>query len=165
MSGDESGEILLLEPETESHAGFLREVFDSTREREMDLVDWSELQKEAFLSMQFHAQRRHHREHFQNADFRIVSCDGAPAGRLCVHRGEGEIRIVDLALLPRYRGRGTGTRLIGRILEESDRAGIPVRLHVEKDNAAQRLYRRSGFVPVEDKGAHWLMERKPAQAA
>jgi len=163
VTGVETAEAIQLEPETETDVGFLRRVFDSTREREMDLVDWSEVQREAFLAMQFQAQRRHYRDHFPDADFRIVSRRGERMGRLCTHRSRHEIRIVDIALLPESRGKGIGTALVGQILDEADQAGIPVRIHVEKTNPAQRLYRDLGFRAVEDRGMHWLMERNASR--
>lgn len=142
---------------------FLFLVFASTRELEMSLVDWSAPQKDAFLRQQFLSQYQHYHKHYGDADFQIVECDGRPAGRLCVHRQGREIRIVDIALLPEYRGQGLGTRLLEGVLEEAAAVGLPVTIHVEKHNPAQRLYQRLGFVPVEDKGVHWLMERKPSE--
>ncbi len=48
---------------------------------------------------------------------------------------------------PELRGRGIGQQLIERALEECDGA---VKLHVEPDNPAQRLYSRLGFVKKYD---------------
>ncbi|HXP91749.1 MAG TPA: GNAT family N-acetyltransferase [Fibrobacteria bacterium] len=163
MNGVETEAAIRLEPETDAHLEFLRELFDSTREREMELLDWSEGQKDAFLDLQFRAQRRHYGEHFADAEFQIAVLDGTPVGRLCTWRGKSEIRIVDIALLPEFRGGGIGTVLIQRILAESDLAGIPVRIHLEKTNPAERLYRDLGFETVEDHGAHWLMERNASR--
>jgi GNAT superfamily N-acetyltransferase len=163
MTGIASAQTIRLSPETEAHGDFLRELFDSTREGELAGSGWSEPQKEAFLSMQFRARTSHYRTHFHDADSRIVIAEGRPAGRLCVWKGRDEIRIVDIALLPPFRGRGIGTGLIGRILAEADQAGLPVRIHVEARNPARKLYERLGFLLVEDKGVHWLMERSASR--
>ena len=88
--------------------------------------------------------------------------DGAPAGRLYVLRGDEDIRIVDIALLPAFRGAGLGTRLLRELFDEADRDGKTVSIHVEVYNPARRLYDRLGFTVVEDKEMYLLMERRPA---
>ncbi len=47
-----------------------------------------------------------------------------------------------IAVEPESRGMGIGGALIARVLEECDGQ---VKLHVEHDNPARRLYERSGF--------------------
>ncbi len=49
-----------------------------------------------------------------------------------------------------------------RILGEAALIGKPVRIHVERNNPAMRLYERLGFQKVEDQGVYWLMEWLPA---
>lgn len=149
-----------LRPETAADRDFLFSVFASTRELEMSLVDWDASLKDAFLRQQFAAQHSHYHKHYADADFSIVECEGRPAGRLCVHRQPDAIRIVDIALLPEFRGKGLGTRLVEDVLDEGEVSQAAVTIHVEKHNPAQALYRRLGFEPIEDKGIHWLMERR-----
>jgi ribosomal protein S18 acetylase RimI-like enzyme len=79
-----------------------------------------------------------------------------------VHRGESEIRIVDIALLPDYRGNGIGTALLRDLFSEADAAGKTVTIHVERFNPALRLYERLGFALAEDKGVYLFLERPPA---
>ena len=88
--------------------------------------------------------------------------DGEPAGRLYVHRGPSEIRIVDIALLPEHRGGGIGTSLLEELSAEADAAGKSLTIHVERMNPALRLYDRLGFSVAEDKGVYLLLERSPA---
>jgi ribosomal protein S18 acetylase RimI-like enzyme len=52
--------------------------------------------------------------------------------------------------------------LLKRILDEAGAAGKAVRIHVERNNPAMRLYERLGFQPVEEHGIYWLMEWKPS---
>ena len=124
-------------------------------------MPWDDAQKEAFLRSQFEAQDAWWREHYADASFDVVLVDGEPAGRLYVHRGETEIRIVDIALLPEYRGGGIGTRLLDELLAEADSAGKSVTIHVERMNPALRLYERLGFGLAEDKGVHLFLVRPP----
>jgi GNAT superfamily N-acetyltransferase len=137
-------------------------VYASGRAEELAVVPWDEEQKEAFLRAQFDAQARWYREHYGAASFDVVLVDGEPCGRLYVHRGAAEIRIVDIALLPERRGGGVGTALLSDLLAEADATGKPVTIHVERLNPALRLYERLGFSVAEDKGVYLLLERAGA---
>ena len=122
-------------------------------------MPWSDAEKAAFLEMQFDAQDRWYRVQYPQATFDVVVVEGEPAGRLYVNRGEGEIRIVDIALLPEHRGGGVGTSLLRDLIGEADGAGKSVTIHVERLNPALRLYERLGFSLAEDKGVYLLLER------
>jgi len=65
----------------------------------MELVDWSESDKHAFLWQQFTAQHTYYQQHYATASFQVVLRGDAMVGRLYVSRGPTEIRIVDIALL------------------------------------------------------------------
>jgi ribosomal protein S18 acetylase RimI-like enzyme len=147
-----------------SDRDFLSTVYASTRAEEMARVDWDDRQKAAFLEMQFSAQHRYYQENYTDTDFLIVLLDNRPIGRLYIARWPEEIRIVDLALLPEYRNKGIGTRLLTDVLEEAAAAGKPVRIHVEGFNPALSLYRRLGFEQIGEHGVYLLMER-PAGAS
>lgn len=142
---------------------FLFRLYASTREEELSVVAWTAEQKEAFLRQQFTAQDRHYREHYPGASFDLVLVDGEPAGRLYLDEWPAEVRIVDVSLLPAFRGAGLGTALIRRVIARGDAAGKPVSIHVESFNPARRLYARMGFVEKADRGVYVLMER-PASA-
>jgi ribosomal protein S18 acetylase RimI-like enzyme len=140
---------------------FLREVYAASRQEELALTGWAETQKEAFLRMQFDAQHHHYQTHYPGADFSIVLEGDQPIGRLYVDRGTKEFRIIDIALLPAWRGQGLGTRLIEDILGEAGKAGKPVRIYVERFNRARSLYQRLGFQAVEEGPVYSFMERLP----
>lgn len=154
----------VLRNETEADAAFLLSLYASTREEELRQLSWPIEARTAFVRQQFQAQTAHYREHFADDSFQIIEVDGEAAGRLYVGRWDGEIRIIDIALLPRFRGAGLGTKLLRQLLAEADLAGLPVRIHVEVNNPAQRLYKRLGFSMIEDKGIYHLMERPPLGA-
>ena len=151
-----------LRPARAEDRDFLLRVYASTREEELRLVDWSDEQKAAFVQQQFESQDAYYREHYDPATFDVIEVDGEPIGRLYVARWEDEIRIMDIALVPEYRGRGTGTVLLRDLLDEGARTGKRVSIHVERDNPALRLYERLGFAPVEDRGVYLLLEAAPA---
>jgi ribosomal protein S18 acetylase RimI-like enzyme len=147
-----------LRPVEPADEPFLRRVYASTRAEELELVPWDETHKESFLRMQFDAQDRWYREHYAGATYEVVLVDGERAGRLYVRRGEDEIRIMDIALLPQHRGDGVGTSLVRDLLAEAEVDGKRVTIHVERFNPALRLYERLGFSIAEDKGVYLLLE-------
>ena len=156
---------LQLRPIADDDWEFLYQVYASTREDELAQVPWSAEEKESFLRFQFHAQRTYYDQHFADAEFSIIEVDGEPAGRLYLDRRQDEIRLVDIALLGNFRGRGLGGRLMADILAEGQAKGLLVRIHVEHNNPAMRLYRRLGFQKIEEQGVYWLMEWKPMASA
>ncbi len=139
-------------------AEILLRIYGSTRVEELAAVPWSEAQKATFIEQQFQAQHAHYTKHFPQAAFELIEGPEAPIGRLYVDRRADEIRVIDIALLPEHRGRGLGGRLMGEVLEEAAARGVPVRIHVERNNPAWRLYARLGFVEVGDAGIYALLE-------
>jgi ribosomal protein S18 acetylase RimI-like enzyme len=154
-----------LRPITELDLEFLFRLYASTREEELALVSWTPEQKEAFVRQQFGAQHAHWTEHYPGASFDVIEHAGEPIGRLYVDRWEREIRIVDIAIVPAWRNRGIGRRLLEEVFAEGDATGKAVSIHVEVFNPARRLYDRLGFVPKAERGVYLLMERPPAGAA
>jgi len=143
---------------------FLYRVYASTRQEELAVVAWSDAEKDAFLRAQFVAQHRHYLENYPSSVFDVVMVDGEPAGRLYLARWPEELRIVDIALLPEYRGRGIGSELLGNVFTEAAGKGLPVRIHVERQSPARRLYERLGFRLAADRGVYLFLEWQPGQA-
>ena len=138
---------------------FLYELYASTRAEEVALFGWDAQQCEAFLRMQFNAQRQQYAE-FPHPDHRIILRATQPIGRLFVLRLEKEFCLADIALLPSERGAGLGGQLVGELLAEAAQNQVPVTLHVAHGNRARRLYERLGFVPESldnDDGAYCAM--------
>ena len=149
----------VLRPEAEADIPFLRRLYVSTRWDELaPIIDWTEAQKLAFLESQFALQRHHYRTYYPTTEFAVLEKDGVPAGRLYVDRQENMLLVIDIALLPEWRGHGTGTALMQAVCAEARAAGKKVSICVEKFNPAQTLYRRLGFHEVSDEGVHWFME-------
>ena len=149
-------------PEDREH---LLAVYASTRAEELAPVPWTAEQKAAFVRMQFDAQTTYWGEQYPDAERSVIEIDGAPVGRLYVQRWPQEIRLVDIALLPDFRGRGAGTELIQRLLSEATLTGRAVTIHVEILNPARALYERNGFAPKGEQGMYMLMEWRLAVAA
>lgn len=150
-----------LRPATDADREFLLAVYGSVREAELSQVQWPDGAKEAFIAQQFDAQDAYYREYYPNASFDVIEVEGRGAGRLYVDRWPAEIRIVDIALLPEFRGRGVGEALLRELIAEAEASGRPLTIHVEQGNPARRLYERLGFVPVAERGHNTLMSAGP----
>ena len=137
---------------------FLFEVYAAGRDAEMAVLPWTDAQKRDFLRMQFEAQDRHYRSQYPEAEFQVIHHEGSPIGRLYVQESAGEIRIIDIVLLPAWRGAGIGSGLLRDILGRAAASNRVVTLHVEHNNPARRLYDRLGFRLVADGGVYLRME-------
>ena len=138
---------------------FLFDLYTSARS-DVAAADMDEASKFAFLQMQFSAQSRYYRDTFPNASYQIILHEESPAGRLYIDRPGDEIHIIDIALLPEYRQRGIGTRLMRDILSEATTLNLPVRIYVEIYNTALAWYKKLGFVQVDDINTHLEMKWK-----
>lgn len=137
---------------------FLLYLYATTRAGEMELVPWTAEQKSAFLLQQFMAQKQSYEELRPDCQFLAIELDGKAIGRLYIDREEDNIEIVDIALLPEFRGRGIGRMLLEEILEEGRQTSKSVGIYVEHFNPARRLYDRLGFRHIDTNGVYHLMQ-------
>lgn len=135
---------------TEADAAFERILFETARPDAVFLDAWPEEMRKPFLDQQFQFQSVHYRRSYPYALRRIVLAGEEPIGRLILDRGTQEWCVVDIALLPAWRGRGLGGALLRAIQAAAAEAGAPVTLMVDMGNPAQRLYARLGFVTTEE---------------
>lgn len=159
MAGDAQGMThtsISLRPVEPSDEAFLLEVYASTRQEELKAFGWPEAVLWSFLRMQFEARRRSYVVQWPTAESSVVLVGQTPAGTILVWRGEGEVRVVDIALLPAYRGQGFGARLL---MQLAGTATGPLRLSVARGNRAQSLYERLGFRVVREDPMYLEMER------
>jgi ribosomal protein S18 acetylase RimI-like enzyme len=153
-----------LRPAGDKDTEFLYRLYASTRAEEMALVDWTEDQVEQFLRMQFQAQHTYYHEQFKQAAFDVIEQNDIAIGRLYVDRREQEIRIIDIALLPEYRGWGIGGAIMQALIDEAVGSNRSVSIHVEHNNPAMHLYQRLGFRHVSDEGVYFFMKWEPPDA-
>jgi ribosomal protein S18 acetylase RimI-like enzyme len=149
---------LALRVATDADLPFLQQVYESVRTDELAPLPWSAEQKRAFLEMQHQAQHQHYTSHYPGAQFNLVLLAGEPIGRLYVHRVAHELRLMDIALLPAWRGRGIGQKLLQALLAEAEAAALPLVLYVEQFNPAYAWYGRLGFREVGEHGVYKRME-------
>jgi ribosomal protein S18 acetylase RimI-like enzyme len=124
------------------------------------MTEWSNLQRENFLRVQFAAQHNYYLQHYTNAFFWIIFKNDKPIGRLYLHQkfGDNSVRIIDITLLPEWRNKGIGKSILRQVLDFAARSKQAVSLHVEALNPAMQLYRRMGFEVVGTNNLHYLMK-------
>ncbi len=133
---------------------FQKQLYTTTREDEMNAAQFPPEMRETFISMQFHAQTTHYTQHYPAAQWSIIECEGVRVGRIIVHRADDHLNILDIALMPEFRGRGIGTALLERIFDEARSKQLPVRLMALTGERAIKLYHRLGFVDVQSDVFH-----------
>jgi len=147
---------------TEADLPLLALVYASTRVEEVARTGWPLETQHQFLAHQFDAQHRHYRQHYPAAEWLVIEREGAAAGRLYLEEWADQIRLIDIALLPNQRGTGAGSAILADLMDMAAAAGKPLTIHVEKNNPAMRLYKRLGFVPIDEHGVYDLMEWRPS---
>lgn len=152
---------ITLRPVVAEDDALLLSVYASTRVDELARVPWSQEQKEAFVRMQFDAQKRHYATEYPQAEHHIISADGLPVGRIYLDRGVDAFQILDITVLPQHRDRGIGSFILRQLMQEAAAAGKAVTIYVENFNPSLRLFTRLGFQPVEEKGFHLLLKKLP----
>jgi ribosomal protein S18 acetylase RimI-like enzyme len=140
---------------------FLFKLYAGTRQQEISAWGWNSAQQEAFLRMQFTAQQKSYAMTYADAEHNIVVLDAVPIGRIMVMREREAALLVDISLLPEYRGRGIGGGLIRDLIEQCAKDRAAVRLQVLKTNPAARLYERLGFGKTGEDGLYFQMEKRP----
>ena len=149
---------LSLRPEEAADEESLRELYIRHRWAEFAPLPWPDAQKAALIAKQFALQQRQHRANWPQSVRLVVTGTDGIAGRLHLAETADNLHIIDILLDVPLRGQGTGSSLIGALI---DRAGASrtLTLSVDKNNPAQNLYRRLGFVEAADLGQAWQMRR------
>jgi len=142
---------------TTEDEGFLFRLYAASR-ADLDLIGLPPEQKDLLVRMQFNAQRQQYSSAFPAAENTIILIGDEPVGRTLINKGAGDYRLVDIVLLPQFRGLGVGTRLIQDLIHDAEAANAMVSLQVRKENVALNLYRRLGFVVNQDDGVYVSME-------
>ena len=151
-----------LRSSTDADRAFERCLFESARSDAMLLAAWPDRVRRPFLDQQFHFQTTHYARAHPSADWLLVVKDDDAIGRMILDRAEEEWCLVDIALLPPWRGKGIGSKLLLSVLADAARMHARVRLTVDANNRAQRLYARLGFAIDNDGFPNVGMVWRPA---
>ena len=145
-----------LRPATPDDDAWQLAIYASTRADELALTGWPPAQCDAFVHQQHRAQQQHYRLHFPRSVCQLILVGDEVAGRLWTDARTDRLHILDIALLPAWRGRGLGTRCLQALASGGQCLSIQVEIH----NPARRLYERLGFVTEgEPRGLYQPMLR------
>ena len=64
----------------------------------------------------------------------------------------------EIQILPEYQGNGLGTKILEEQIQYAKSLGLPLRLQVLRENKAQQLYLRLGFIVTGTTDTHIKME-------
>lgn len=149
----------------ESDLPILCKIYGSTRTEELENgTDWSDEQKNIFIEHQFSAQHEYYQKNYLGAKFYIIEKENTTVGRLYIDFffEQKGVRIIDITLLPDWRGKNIGSSILKEILQKAAKADRNVTIHVESFNPAMELYKRLGFTKIsETNGVYHLMEWIP----
>jgi GNAT superfamily N-acetyltransferase len=148
-------------PMTDDDSMLLFELYASNRADELSRTGWATPQQRSFFRMQALDQERYFQRHYDHLDRRTICINGFSAGRLLVDRPSHAITIVDLALLPAFRGRGVGSLLIRGLLEEAAEQDVPVHVELPKGTDVLTTCERLGFRYADDLGDRWHLVWSP----
>ena len=137
---------------------FLLELYKSSRGDDLRGLGWEEDRLNEFLAMQYESYRNFLKNDHPDMQDQIVLLAGDRVGRFAVEQRPDEIRLVDVALLPAHRNRGTGTLLIQDLQQQAATAKRRLRLQVIRFNRAVGLFERLGFMRTSETGTHLQME-------
>lgn len=138
---------LNLRPAQARDEAFLRSVHDAGRAWEFaplkGQVDDHVLQ--TVFAQQYGAQHDVYFNAFTLAKYAVVEWCGQPIGRLYADFRDHEIRLLDINILPAFRGRGIGEIIVRSLCGTASQRRTPLTLQVHPLNAARQFYARLGF--------------------
>ena len=137
---------------------FLLKVYESSRELELSLVNWSAEQRDAFVRHQANAQLDYYQKEFPEAQHDVILLKEKTVGRIYVLRLETKICILDITILTAFRRRGIGTSLIKDLQKEAAQAEKSVQIYVETFNPSQKLFQNLGFTVISSDEMNLLFE-------
>ncbi|CAN5600415.1 hypothetical protein BH24ACI2_BH24ACI2_15400 [soil metagenome] len=103
-------------------------------------------------------QQQNFERNFNSDVGEIIVINGTDAGFLWVIEKETETLLASIRMLPEFQNKGIGTKIIQKIIGESQKKNKPVRLQVLKINPAKKLYERLGFEIFDETKTHFLMK-------
>ncbi|WP_028105006.1 GNAT family N-acetyltransferase [Pseudoduganella violaceinigra] len=150
-----------MRPAEAGDLAFMQQLYSSTRSAEVRMGGCDLATETLLQGLQFKAQQTWYETQYPNADLAVIMDRERPVGRLFVDYGPGELRILDICLLPEYRNRGIGLGLLRSLQAQGERLRLPVRVNLALGSPAQHLFVRCGFELLAVDGMYNLMEWLP----
>lgn len=117
-----------------------------------------------FLRIQYTAQERRFRTRYPDLERWVMMIGEEPVGRLYLQHSPTALHLVDLTLLPEYRGQGIGRALVAELMAEATEQGVPLRMRLGRTHDAIRQAMRIGFRVVAEDDVETRLEWTPPNA-
>ena len=122
-------------------------------------------QAELLIDMQLKSREQQYRAMYPGGSFELILANGKPIGRLATDCSATPWSLIDIAILPEFRGQQIGTHFVGKLLESAENSRTEVRASVHADNLqARRLWLSLGFQVTEERLDYWSLLYSPQQA-
>ena len=93
--------------------------------------------------------------------FHVVEMDGKFAGFLQLFLNNECLSVVEIHLLPEYRGKGVGTDILRNLQKSADNQKRKICIGCFKDNhRAKALYQRLNFHQIDETETHYIFEHQ-----
>ena len=148
-----------LRAETPDDEAFLRRLIWETIALELGADRWPDPMRTQLLTIQYQNRRMGPRAGFPEGESHVIQWNDFAAGWIFFVQMETQLHLVEIMVLPDFRGKGIGADAIRQVMGLA--AGNPVRLRVNVMNAgAIRLYERLGFQKVGGSEVQHEMEAR-----
>jgi GNAT superfamily N-acetyltransferase len=155
-----------LRPAVDGDEQFLKRVHRAARHWEFaSLLQSGDVELyHKIMEQQYDSQHRFYFAHYDKAHYGIIQWTNISVGRLYVDYRDEEVRVLDIAVLPDYRGRGIGRVVMTGLCLEAAMRRKPVRLCVHYLSRAVRFYQQLGFRRIGVEGPNYVMEQRQSDA-
>ena len=104
-------------------------------------------------------QREVHDQRLREKPFYLIELKSIPIGTLSLREQPNHLRFGEFYLIDAFRGQGIGSQILTHCLGIAEKMNLAVRLEYLRWNPVGSLYRRNGFVEVDQSSTHFFMER------
>ncbi|MEK8035071.1 GNAT family N-acetyltransferase [Ideonella sp. DXS29W] len=106
-------------------------------------------------------QLRFHRQRWSEKPWFIIVAEAQAVGTVSIQWSDTHLQFGEFYLLGAFQRRGIGTRVLQSVLQEADAKRLPAKLEYLKWNPVGSLYKRHGFIVIEETEIHYLLVRQP----
>jgi len=98
------------------------------------------------------------KEGWNRAPHKVILVDDVPVGIYSIAVKSDHVFFSELQILPEYQGKGLGSKIVEEQMKHAKTLDLPLRLQVLRENKAQELYLRLGFIVIGTTDLHVKME-------
>ena len=135
---------------------FIRGLMMETLVDQLGASSWPDSIREPVLDAQYRVRRQGFRMSAGDKPGTLVLVNGEPVAWYVAADLEDEIRLVNLMVLRKHRGKGIGSAVLRKLVMASKALTLSVAMNNQR---AFDLYTRMGFRRTGDDGVHYFMER------